>query len=103
MTALENFEESYKIGFETFHKIFNLEKQSLILLIRDIFKDDQNVNNALDDIASVEKIIVDDTPSKISIYAYSTIIIDAFGISYKPEHGFEKRILNFNKYFKLDI
>lgn len=42
-------------------------------------------------------------PEDISIYFYSSIIIDYSGVKYKPEHGSMNIILKFDKFFNIDV
>lgn len=45
--------------------------------------------------------IKNEKPNKIEFWYYDGLLIQWFGISYQPEHGPEKLIINFDKFFKL--
>ena len=41
------------------------------------------------------------TPTEISLWYYDSLSITPFGINYKLEHGDGKKLVEFNKHFKL--
>lgn len=55
----------------------------------------------LDNKPDITRTIKNGEPEKIELWFYDGIIIDCFGIKYKPEHGTEKAFIRFNRHFKL--
>lgn len=96
-------EEKYEIGFPILEKLFNLKKEELIELLKDIFEENDSVLEILENKPSVIKTLKDDKADNIAIHFYGSIEINFFGIFYKPEHGSGNYLVRFNKYFKLDI
>lgn len=103
MTLEEKYKEKYEIGFKTFNKLFQLKKDDFINVMKDIFKDNKSVLQILENKPCVIKTLNDDIPEEIQIHFFDSILIKYSGIHYKPEHGSMKTILNFDKYFNIDI
>lgn len=96
----------YKIGFPVFEKLFNTPSAQLKELLKEILSGHMETIDGdyllSKEGGSVYKESTNDRPTSISISAYGTISISPFGITYKPEHGDSKKLIEFNKYFKLD-
>jgi hypothetical protein len=102
MTLEEKFKQQYEIGFPIFEKIFKLKKDDLIALMKDIFQDEPKSMELLGNNPIVTKKITDDEPVEVKISFYSSIIVNYFGISYKPEHGGSNMFLKFDKFLNVD-
>jgi hypothetical protein len=103
MNLEQKYQEQYEIGFPIFQKLFHLKKDDFIKVMKDIFQDNQKVMEILENKPKVIKTLNDDKPEDISIYFYSSIIIDYSGVKYKPEHGSMNIILKFDKFFNIDV
>lgn len=95
-------EEKYEIGFPILEKLFNLKKEELIELLKEIFDDNDSVLEILENKPSVIKTIKDDKADNIAIHFYGSIEINFFGIFYKPEHGSGTYLVKF-AYYKFCI
>lgn len=103
MTSLEqSYKEKFEIGFPIFSRLFNLNKEDLLKVLKELFKDNHTIYNLLDDNPSVLKTIQDDRISEITISYYDVIRITPFGISYKPEHGSYEYVVKFDKFFNIE-
>jgi hypothetical protein len=103
-TSLEKIiKKQHAIGYPIFESLFNLPKQELIAVLEQLFIDDRTILHFLKDTPTVLKEIRDDKPFKIELCFYHQIDIDWTGIKYKPEHGSYKQLLNFDKFFNVDI
>jgi hypothetical protein len=49
----------------------------------------------------ITRTIKNGEPEKIELWFWDGIIIDCFGIKYKPKHDTEKCFIKFNRHFKL--
>jgi len=103
MDMVEEYLEKYKVGFPTFEKLFNLKKDELLKILRELCSHDKNCEEVLEDNSNVYKSIENDKPTKIKICSWSTIEVTPTGIYYKPEHGTGKDIVLFNKFFTLSL
>ena len=93
--------ELYNIGFPIFQKFFEMPKPELLKVLREICGD--NVSpETLEDSSSVRKEIIDDVPNSLKVCSWDTLEISPFGIHFRSEHGNSKKIVEFNKFFKLD-
>jgi hypothetical protein len=102
MTLEEKFQQQYEIGFPIFEKIFKLKKDDLIALMKDIFQDEPKSMELLENNPIVTKKITNDKPEEVKISFYSSIIVNYFGIYYKPEHGGHNMFLKFDKFLNVD-
>lgn len=95
----EEIIESVEIGNAILNELFAMNDADLKQKISEI------VGHDYDDIlkhnCDCVRTIRNEEPEKIEFWFYDGLIIQWFGISYQPEHGPEKRIVNFNKFFKL--
>lgn len=101
MGMVEEYIEKSRIGQPTFLKLFDLDKEKQIQVIKSILSDHTDSVSLFNDNPRVTKTIVDDMPDTIKIAIYDAIIINSLGISFKPENGNVKRILSFDKFFTL--
>ena len=99
----DQYKEQYEIGFTIFEKLFRLGKEDFIVLMKNIFQDNKEVMQILDNKPTVIKTSKDDVPDEILICFYSMISINHLGVQFKPEHGSSSMILKFNKFFNIDI
>lgn len=72
------------------------------MVMKDIFKDNENVMEILNNNPRIIKTIEDDEPNEIGVYCYGSILITPFGVAYKPKHGYSTNILKFDKYFNYE-
>ena len=103
MTLEQKYKGQYEIGFPIFQKLFQLKKDDFVKVMKDIFQDNLKVMEILENKPKVVKTLEDDEPEKISINFYSSIEVTYFGVRYKPEHGVSVMILNFDKFFDVDV
>ena len=103
MTLEQKYKEQYEVGFQIFEKLFQLKKNDFIKVMKDVFQDNKDVLEILENNPNVLKKLSDDEPEEISIRFYSTISINYLGISYKPEHGASNMVLKFDKFFNVDV
>lgn len=103
MTAVEKLQERYEIGQNIFEQLFKLTDVELKEKISSICGEQINSFNSdiLSNGSEVTRTIKNEIPNNIDIYYYSGISISAFGITYKPEHGEGRKIVDFGKHFKL--
>lgn len=94
-------EEKYEIGLNILRELFSIPSFDLKIKIKEICGDLIPIDFSFDE-SNLHKLSIDDVPNKIEIWYYSNIIIDAFGIYYKPEHAAGFQIIEFNKHFKLN-
>lgn len=97
-SVVSEIENKYKQGMVHLTKLFAMPKDQLIEVVKRIVGD--KVPNHVFE-GSVKKISDDDVPDKISIRFYDSIEIGAFGISYQPEHGTSRSIVDFNEFFTI--
>lgn len=102
MTKEQKFMEDYNIGQNIFKKLYDLKKEDFIIIMKDMFQDNKNVMEILEDNPKLNKTLIDDTPQTICIYYYSSLEINWSGVKYKPEHGESKTLIKFDKYFNID-
>ena len=93
--------ELYKIGFPIFKKFFDMSKPELLKVLREICGD-RISPETLDDTSSVRKEIIDDVPNSLKVCSWDTLEISPFGIHFRREHGQSTKIVEFNKFFKLE-
>lgn len=103
MDMVAQYIERYNIGFPTFEKLFNLKKDELLIILREVCHKDNQYKEVLEDNSNVYKSIENDLPTKIKICSWSTIEVTPTGIYYKPEHGQGHDIVLFDKFFVLNI
>jgi len=103
MNLNQKYKEQYEIGFPIFKKLFQLDKDDFIKVMKDIFQDNKSVMEILENKPKVIKTLIDDKPEEMQIHFYSSIIINYTGVRFKPEHGSLEMILKFDKYFNVDI
>lgn len=102
MDAVQEYLEKHRIGFPTFEKLFNLKKDELLKVLKDICIE-RKYDDILEDSSNIYKYIENDLPTKIRVCSWSSIEITPTGIYYKPEHGNGHDIALFNKFFVLNI
>ena len=100
---IKEYLERYDIGFPTFEKLFNLKKDELIEILKDVCIGNSNATELLKEAPNVYKFIENDLPTKIKLCSWSTLEVTPTGIFYKPEHGQGSDVVNFNKFFVLNI
>lgn len=105
MTSLEqSYKEKFEIGFPIFLRFYNLNKEDLLKVLKELFKNDYHLYNFLDNNPYVGRTTQDDEIPSIIISYYDDIIkITYFGISYKPEYDntFLQQI-KFDKFFNIE-
>lgn len=101
MGMLEQYMEKHRIGQPIFLKLFELNKDKLLQVIKSILTDHPDSIDLIENGPRVTKTIVDDMPDTIKIAIYGVIIITSLGIGFKPEHGHEHRVFAFDKFFTL--
>ena len=93
--------EQYSIGFPIFQKFFDMPKADLLKILAEICGD--NISpETLEKSSKVYKESIDDVPNNIKICSWDTLEISPFGINFKSENGQNKKIVEFNKFFKLE-
>lgn len=97
------YKEKYEVGFATFEKLFNLKSEELIIVLKEIFTEYDYVLEILNNSTKVLKQLENDVPDEIKLISYKSLIINAYGINYVPEYGPQKKLIEFNKFFKIDI
>lgn len=102
MTLLEKINEQYEIGYPIFQKLFQLRKEELIKVLKDIFQDNEILLEILGRNPKVIKTLSNDEPEEVSLHFYSSITINYSGIRYTPEHGESILYLDFDKFFDID-
>lgn len=104
MSELEKkYHQEHETGFPIFKKLFELNKDDFLAVMKDIFQYNNLVLRLLKNEPRVVKTIVNDEPNTICIYFYDSIEVNAFGVRFKPEHGESTLILKFDKLFNVDI
>lgn len=105
MDMVEEYLEKYKVGFPTFEKLFNLKKDELLKILRELCSHDVLKKPMF----SFQKITVMFINLSKTIsqqnknMLWSTIEVTPTGIYYKPEHGTGKDIVLSNKFFTLSL
>lgn len=104
MTNLEKkYMKQYEIGFSIFNKLFQLNKEYFIKVMKYIFQENKTIIKILEEKPMVVKTSINDEPEKIKICFYDCIIVNYTGVLFKPEHGQSQIILKFDKFFNIDI
>lgn len=103
MTLEEKYREQHEVGFPIFEKLFNLKKDDFIKVMKDIFHDNKNIIQILENNPSAIKTLRDDEPDVINIYFYDSMEITYSGVRYIPEHGSSTMVLKFDKFFNIDV
>ncbi|MEK6829092.1 MAG: hypothetical protein AABY15_03115 [Nanoarchaeota archaeon] len=103
MSIVEKIKEQLEFGTPILEKLFKMPSAELKSKLTEICESRLS-ERELEVIKEgrVYKTSVNDEPDKIEIWSYDGITIGALGISYKPEHGSSKKIVEFDKFFKLD-
>lgn len=105
METLEQLKKNYEIGLPVLEKLFKLNKQELLPLLKKICEGIiPDHYNHLFEIknAQVTKVTVDDEANKITVNFYDCLEITPLGIYIQPEHGDNQKIISFNETFTLD-
>jgi len=104
MSIVEQLAENLPFGQAILNKLFELNSKDLKAKVKEIcgnklltFSHDHLFADGV-----VRKILSDDQPWQISISYFDSLVIDAIGISFKPEHGIGQFLFWFDKNFKLD-
>lgn len=100
---MSEYLEKHNVGFPTFEKLFNLKKEKLIEVLKEICVNHKEALDVLNEKPNIYKYIENDDPTKIKICSWSTIEITSIGISYKAEHGQLKGFVFFDKFFTLNL
>lgn len=88
---------------ETFRTIFSLDKQTLLLLLKELCKSKIVFDDVFGKNPKITKELVNDVPESLKISSWGTILIDSTGINYKGEHSYENQnIAIFNEFFDLN-
>ncbi|HMR88490.1 MAG TPA: hypothetical protein PKD51_10065 [Saprospiraceae bacterium] len=99
MSFVEKYQCEYEIAFPIFNKLFQLNKNDFINLMKEIFHDNGYVMEILNGNPKVIKTLNDDIAEEIQLHFYDSILINWSGVKYKPEHGSLRTIAKFNKDF----
>lgn len=92
--------KAYEVGFPIFEKLFEMKKNDLLVVLREICNG-KFQSDLLDDDSKITKQIEDDIPVKIIVSSYDILIITPLGIEYRAEPGHFQNIAEFNKFFQL--
>ncbi len=99
---LSEMQQRYETGMEIFKQLFALDSEQLRKKIVEICG--SAISNSYIEVilkGRIRKVIYNDEPETITFEYYDCVTIDVFGISIKPEHGGEQKIVRFDKFFKL--
>lgn len=92
--------EQHAIGQAILNQLFSTELPLLRTILKDMLTSEgQDTLKIIDN--SCIKIFRDDIPERMEFHDWNSIIIDWMGVELKREHGGSKKIISFNKYFKL--
>lgn len=97
----EKIQALHDIGMPILKSLFELNSADLRGKIKEIVGNRLPGYDHLFCSGTVTKITVDDSPNKILIQYYDTITITWLGITFKPEHGTVRDIVDFDKFFTL--
>lgn len=103
MSHLDEMKERLEIGVPILNELFKLNSKELKEKIRSILGDvwiSEHCSGIIEN-GSVTKTLTDDEPKRIQIFYYDEIEITWYGIWWKPEHGTQTCIKEFDKHFKL--
>ena len=102
MSHLDEILKNYDVGNAIFKKLFALSDKKLREKLHSICRhsDIPDYNFILNG-GRIQRTIVDEKPDEIMISNYDSISLGAFGITYHPEHGNERKFINFDEHFKL--
>lgn len=103
MSFTQDFEKKYKIGYPILEQLFKLSDKDLKIKLKSIIGNmlDERNSDLFDSSAGVTKTIHNEKCKEIIIEWYDWIEISAFGISFCPEHGPSRQIIEFNQHFVL--
>lgn len=102
MTLVRDFKEQFEVGFPMFKKLFELNRNDFITVMKEIFHDNKSVMEILEGSNNITKTIRNDTPEEISVEYYNSISINFLGVYYKPEHEVQTKLINFDKFLNID-
>lgn len=88
------------MGIEILKELFKLSHIELRAKLQDICGDKIKDPDIFEK-GHVHKTVDNDEPEHIKIYYYDCLSVSPFGITFEPEHGESRSIVEFNKYFKL--
>jgi hypothetical protein len=85
ITAIEQMRNNNALGQVVFEKLFQLNSKQIKAKLREVI-DSEFINDYLLKDGSVQKIILDDEPHKILIHFHDELSINAYGVTFYPEH-----------------
>jgi len=100
---IEDYKKAYEIGLPIFLELFKLSDSDLKDKLKSILRSKLDSRNMdlFDKTSPVTRIIKNENPEKILIEFYDWIEIYPLGISFHPEHGKSRQIIDFDEHFKL--
>ena len=105
MSEEKSIEERYQFGLPIVAAFFKLSDAEIIDKLKSIcgrqLKSLKGYDILEEGASNVTRMIKSEKPSDITISYYGNIKIHPFGITYNPEHGEGKTLIEFNEHFKL--
>lgn len=94
---IENIEQNIKIGQEILNQLHAMSDKEIMEWLKELLP---NVS-MLDNKPVCERLIRNEKVHSITVSVWDVVEIGCLGISFKPEHGYPKRVVEFNKHFKV--
>lgn len=96
MDSKAEMKERHKRGQVILSKLFSLSDKELKELLSSKYGQESPLKDILEGKnALITRVIVDEKPSSIRLDFYGSILIDVFGIKFKPYHGPESQLVKF--------
>lgn len=100
MKRIEQIQEEYKIGNFIFKELYSLSDKEIKEKLKSIL-DQKYYKVLIQDACECIRTLRNEKPVEIKFYYYDSIIINWTGIFHKYEGEDYKKIIDFNKHFKL--
>lgn len=92
-----NAQEMYDTGLPILTALFNMPHKELRQKLLSICPEHEEIITK----GVVERISIDDIPTRINVHYYDSIEVTVLGIGFQSEYGKYSHIASFNQHFKL--
>ena len=99
MTSREDVLKRYDKGLVILAQLFEMKKPELLAKLKSICG--SKVPEHMFEGSTTKKTSSDDVPENIEIWHYDCLRVSPFGVTFEPEHGDSRDIIDFNDHFVL--